>query len=64
MVSMKKKVVQGKSYYYLEHSYRKDGKVHKLTKYLGTTLPPSLDHEKEAFLVSHYQEICTPFSRV
>ena len=64
MVSVKKKVVQGKSYYYLEHSYRKDGKVLKLTKYLGTTLPPSLDHEKEAFLTSHYQEIWYPLFEI
>jgi Fic family protein len=60
MVSVKKKVVHGRSYYYLEHSYRKEGKVYKLTKYLGTTLPPSLDEEKGLFLTSHYQEVWYP----
>jgi len=60
MVSVKKKIVQGKTYYYLELSYRKNGKVHTLTKYLGTALPRTLDKDKEDFLISHYKNLWFP----
>lgn len=60
MVSVKKKVVGKKTYYYLEHSYRKDGEVHKLSKYIGTKLPSTLDRDKEVFLNTYYKKMWYP----
>jgi Fic family protein len=56
MVTLKKKNINGNTYYYLEHSYRKNGKVSKKEKYLGTTLPKNIDTIKEKFLREFYQE--------
>jgi hypothetical protein len=39
MVSVKKKIINGNTYYYLEQSFRKNGKIDKKEKYLGTALP-------------------------
>ena len=56
MVSIKKKKINGNNYYYLEHSFRKNGKVEKKEKYLGTTLPKNINQLKENFLLEFYQE--------
>ena len=56
MVSVKKKNMNGNTYYYLEHSFRKNGKVDKKEKYLGTALPKNIDQVKEEFLREFYQE--------
>lgn len=56
MVSVKKKIINGNTYYYLEQSFRKNGKVHKKEKYLGSTLPKNIDQLKEEFLREFYQE--------
>jgi len=56
MVSIKKKNINSNTYFYLEHSFRKNGKVHKEEKYLGTTLPKNIDQVKEGFLREFYQE--------
>ncbi|MCX6666080.1 MAG: Fic family protein [Euryarchaeota archaeon] len=56
MVSIKKKNMNGNTYYYLEHSYRKNGKVNKKEKYLGPTLPKNIDQVKQDFLREFYQE--------
>jgi Fic family protein len=57
MVSLKKKRINKNTYYYLEHSFRKNGRVEKKEKYLGTTLPKNIDQLKENFLLEFYQEI-------
>jgi len=44
------------TYYYLEHSFRKNGTINKKEKYLGTTLPKNIDKIKEDFLREFYQE--------
>jgi len=46
MVSIEKKIVNGRAYYRLVHSIRKDGKVTHKTKYLGKKLPPKPELEK------------------
>ncbi len=56
MVSISKKNIEGKTYYYLEHSYRKNGKVDKKTKYLGKNIPKNIEELKEEFLLKIYQE--------
>lgn len=50
MVSIGKKIVKGKTYYYLEHSYREDGKIQKKTVYLGNKIPKNIDDLKTKFL--------------
>ena len=56
MVSIKKKNIKGNTYYYLEHSFRKNGRIEKKEKYIGTTLPKNIDQLKENFLLEFYQE--------
>ena len=57
MTSLKKKKINGKTYYYLEHSYRKNKQVHKKEKYLGTKIPNNIDELKEELLLELYEEI-------
>ena len=56
MVSIQKKIINGNTYYYLEQSYRKNGKIGKKEKYLGTTLPKNIDTIKQDFLREFYQD--------
>jgi len=48
--------MNGKTYYYLEHSFRKNGKIDKKEKYLGTTLPKNIEKIKDDFLREFYQD--------
>jgi len=57
MVSIKKKNINKKTYYYLEHSYRKNGKVHKKEKYIGTKIPKNIEKLKEELLLELYEEL-------
>jgi Fic family protein len=50
MVSTGKKIVKGKTYYYLEHSYREGGKIQKKTIYLGNKIPKNIEEIKAKFL--------------
>ena len=56
MVSVKKKIINGNTYYYLEQSFRKNGTINKKEKYLGPTLPKNIEKIKEDFLREFYQE--------
>jgi Fic family protein len=56
MVSVKKKIINGNMYYYLEQSFRKNGKIDKKEKYLGPTLPKNIEKIKEEFQKEFYQE--------
>ena len=47
MASIKKRKVGKKSYYYLEHSFKVNGKVKVLSKYLGNKVPASLEGLKK-----------------
>jgi len=57
MVSIKKKIIDKKTYYYIEHSYRKNGKVLKKEKYLGTKIPKNIDKLKHDLLLEVYEEL-------
>ncbi|MBI1973679.1 Fic family protein [Candidatus Micrarchaeota archaeon] len=50
MAAIKRKLVGGKTYYYLEHSFRKNGKTVTIEKYLGVRLPKELDSLKEELI--------------
>ena len=54
MVSVQKKIINGRAYYYLDYSYREGGKVKKNVKYLGDEIPPNVENLKEEFFI----EIC------
>lgn len=56
MVTVRKETRGGKTYYYLEHSYRQQRKVLKKEKYLGSTLPNELEALKKEFLHEIYEE--------
>jgi Fic family protein len=57
MVSLKKKNINRKTYYYLEHSYRKNKHVYKKEKYLGTKIPKNIEKLKEKLLLELYEDI-------
>jgi len=56
VVTVKKKVIGGRTYYYLEHSLRVKGKVEKKETYLGKALPKNVEEIKKDFLHSIYEE--------
>lgn len=56
MVAIRKKTVGNQTYYYLEHSFRENGKVEKKEKYLGKTLPPNIDELKQEFISEIYRD--------
>lgn len=56
MVSIKRKMLGGRAYYYLEHAFRKDGRVRKTELYLGKTIPKNIEDVKRNFLGKLYRE--------
>lgn len=50
MVSIGKKIVKSKTYYYLEHSYREGKKIQKKSIYLGNKIPKDIEKIKKKFL--------------
>jgi len=50
MVNLKKKVVKGHTYYYLEHSIRKGKQVEKKEIYLGKKIPKNIEQLKRNLL--------------
>lgn len=56
MVHVKKKLVGGRTYYYLEHTVRDEKKVRTREKYLGVRLPSNLELIKQQFLSKIYRE--------
>ena len=56
MVTVKKRVIGGRTYYYLEHSLRVKRKVEKKETYLGKALPKNVEEIKRDFLHSIYEE--------
>lgn len=57
MAYLNKKNINGKTYYYLEHSYRKNNQVYKKEKYLGTKIPKNINELKKELLLELYEEI-------
>jgi len=56
MVAIKKKIIGKQEYYYLEHSFRKDGRILKTEKYLGKEIPQEIDKMKKDFAAEVYKE--------
>src|SRR3989338_9942372 len=56
MVSVRKKLIDNKEYYYLEHSFRKGSSVKKRELYLGTTIPNNIEEIKRKFTNDLYKE--------
>ncbi|MBI4141017.1 Fic family protein [Candidatus Woesearchaeota archaeon] len=56
MVTIRKRNVGKQTYYYLEHTIRKDGKIEKREHYLGKQLPDDIENLKKEFLNQLYQE--------
>jgi Fic family protein len=57
MVRIKKKMLKGKAYYYLEHSIREGKKVQKKEKYLGRQIPFGIDKIKKEFVDEIREEV-------
>ena len=57
MVLLKRKTINKKTYYYIEHSYRKDGEILKKEKYLGPKIPKNIDKLKDELLIEVYEEL-------
>ena len=57
MVSIKKKKIGKNEYYYLEQSFKLDGNVKKMEKYLGRNLPINIDEIQKNFLDDFYENL-------
>lgn len=49
MAVVRKRIVKGRTYYYLEHSMREDGEIQKKEIYLGSKIPKNIDEVKLKF---------------
>lgn len=56
MVTIKKKVFKGQSYYYLQHSIRNGTRVLKKEIYLGRKIPSNIEQIKKSFLDDIYRK--------
>jgi Fic family protein len=56
MVAIKKKVLKGQTYYYLEHSIRDGKKVQKKEIYLGRKIPSNIEEIKKNLLDDIYRK--------
>ncbi|MBI2671321.1 Fic family protein [Candidatus Woesearchaeota archaeon] len=56
MVTIRKRTMGKQTYYYLEHTIRKEGKIEKREHYLGKQLPKNIEDLKKEFLSQLYQE--------
>jgi Fic family protein len=56
MVSIKKKKISNKTYHYLQHTFRVNGKVHYKEKYIGEKIPKDIEKKKKEFQKEIYQE--------
>ena len=60
MVTIRKRTLRGRTYYYLEHTARVAGKVRKRELYLGSQLPRDIEERKKTFLETIYKERWQP----
>lgn len=56
MVSITKKQVGNNTYFYLGHTYRSEGKLKKIEKYLGKEIPKNIEELKKKFVFEVYKE--------
>ena len=65
MATVKKKQIGRQTYYYLEHTFRHNGKIRKKERYLGKKVPENIDELKTDFFVEIYKEKWYPlFDRI
>lgn len=55
MAVIQKKISGKQTYYYLEHSFRENGKIQKKEKYLGKILPKNIEELKQQFISEIYK---------
>lgn len=60
MAAIRKRQLGNQEYYYLEHTVRKEGKVEKLEKYLGKSIPKDIESQKREFLYKIYKARWSP----
>jgi len=53
---IKKKQIGEQEYYYLEHSFRREGKVQKKEVYLGKEIPKNIEEIKKKFIFEVYED--------
>ena len=56
MVVITKKQVGGSTYFYLGHTYRIEGRLKKIEKYLGKEIPKDIEELKKKFIFEVYKE--------
>lgn len=56
MATIRKKIIGRQTYYYLEHTIRKDSKIEKKELYLGKKIPKEIEELKKKFLYNIYKE--------
>ncbi|MBI4450401.1 Fic family protein [Candidatus Woesearchaeota archaeon] len=56
MATIRKRQVGKQTYYYLEHTIRKNARIQKKEKYLGKNLPKNVEQLKKTFLHDVYKE--------
>ncbi len=56
MVTIKRKMINGNAYYYLEHPYRIKGRVLKKERYLGRNIPKDIETIKREFVFELYKQ--------
>jgi len=56
MVTLKKRKIDGKTYYYLGHTYRENGKLKYKEVYLGTEFPKNIEKIKREFTLKIYED--------
>lgn len=61
MVTVRKRVVDGREYFYLQHTVRTSDSIQSREKYLGAKLPSNVEGAKRDFLTEIYKERWYPF---
>jgi|SRR3989344_4638698 len=56
MVSIRKRIIEGKEYFYLEHSIREGSRTRKKELYLGTEIPKEIEPIKKYFMTEIYRD--------
>ncbi len=57
MPAIRKKTVENHTYYYLEHSFREGGRMHKKEKIIGKILPLNIEELKKEYMAGFIAEI-------
>lgn len=64
MMKIKKRKIGNQEYYYLEHSFRKDGKIQKRQKYLGKEIPKNIKQIIEEFKKEELNELYKKLEKI